>query len=435
VFVSLDGSAAGNAGARRFAENYPDRSKVDAVLVVDDVGAASARHPFVVPWSSDSRRGSLQVARTADAALARESNISLRQDSWPAQFLREAWPVTLRDQGPLVVGGLDAVTLTARGEVPRGDGPDRIDEISGDRLQTFGRAAFGSALAYDGTREFHQSPRRYLVAGSKVIPDWAIALLAVCLVLPAVIASFDAFARARRRRMPMGRWISWTLAGAVPFGLTLALAFGLEAVGWLPGSVAEALAPATSPTFGAAIAPLLGLLACLWLGWVYVRPVFAGRTRGLALAAPPAAVALALVLSIEVLLVCVADPFTALMLVPAAHLSVFAALPERPRRAVLAASILVGALLLPVLALGYYGARLDLGGDVIAYALLLVGSATRSVWTALLGSLLAGTLVSAAIVCLARAPVGEVDDPITVRGPVTYAGPGSLGGTESALRR
>jgi hypothetical protein len=25
--------------------------------------------------------------------------------------------------------------------------------------------------------------------------------------------------------------------------------------------------------------------------------------------------------------------------------------------------------------------------------------------------------------------------PVTVRGPVTYAGPGSLGGTESALRR
>jgi hypothetical protein len=38
-------------------------------------------------------------------------------------------------------------------------------------------------------------------------------------------------------------------------------------------------------------------------------------------------------------------------------------------------------------------------------------------------------------VCLARARVEEVDDPVTVRGPVTYAGPGSLGGTESALRR
>jgi hypothetical protein len=435
VFVSLDGSAAGNAGARRFAESYPDRSKVDAVLVVDDIGAVSARRPFVVPWSSNARRGSLQIARTADAALAREAGSGSRQDSWPAQFLRQAWPIALRDQGPLVAAGLDAITLTSRGEVPRGKGPDMLPGISSDRLQTFGRAAFGSALAYDGKRAIEQSPRRYLVVGHKVIPDWAIALLAVCLVIPAVIASFDAFARARRRRMPVGRWIGWTLAGAVPFALALGVAFLLQLIGWLPGSVAEALAPATKPTFGEAVPPLLAILACLALGWVYVRPVFAGRTRGVALAAPAAAVALALVLSVEVLLVCVVDPFTALMLVPAAHLCVLAALPERPRRSLLAGGILAGALVLPVLALGYYGVRLDLGGDLIAYALLVVGSATGSAWTAVLGSLLTGTLVSAAIVCLARARVEEFDDPVTVRGPVTYAGPGSLGGTESALRR
>ncbi len=170
-----------------------------------------------------------------------------------------------------------------------------------------------------------------------------------------------------------------------------------------------------------------------------MRPAFGGRLRAesstLGLSAPAAAVALALVLSIEVLLVCVVDPFTALMLVPAAHLCLLAALPARPRRSFLAGGILAGALLLPVLALGYYGVRLDLGADPVAYALLLVGSATASVWTAALGSLLAGTLLSAAIVCLARAPVEEFDDPVTVRGPVTYAGPGSLGGTESALRR
>ena len=39
----------------------------------------------------------------------------------------------------------------------------------------------------------------------------------------------------------------------------------------------------------------------------------------------------------------------------------------------------------------------------------------------------------AASPCEARAPRG--DEPVTVRGPLSYAGPGSLGGTESALRR
>ncbi|PWU20791.1 MAG: hypothetical protein C5B48_12055, partial [Candidatus Rokuibacteriota bacterium] len=410
VFVSLDGSAAGNAGARHFAETYPDRSKVDAILVVDDIGAASARRPYVVPWSSDSHRGALQVARTAEAALARESNGSMPQDSWIGQFLRQAWPIALRDQGPMVAQGLDAVTITARGEVPRGDGADTLADISGDRLQIFGRAAFSTALAYDAGR-IRQSPPRYLVTGHKVIPGWAIALLAVCLLLPAVIASFDAFARARRRRMPVGRWISWALSGAVPFGLALALAFLMRIIGWLPDSVAEALAPATRPSFGESLAVVLAVLGCLGLSWVYVRPIFAGRTRGLALAAPPAAVALALLLSIELLLVCLVDPFAALILAPAAHICVLGALPERPSRSVLAGGILAGALFLPVLALVYYGARFHLG-DPLSYAQLLIGSATGSVWTAALTALLAGTLTSATIACFARVRVGDVDEPV-----------------------
>src|SRR5436189_5991762 len=109
--------------------------------MVDDIGAVHARRPFVLPWSSNSRRGSLQVLRTAQAALSRESGVPLQQSSWVGQFIRQAWPVTLRGQGPLVANGFNAVTLTARGEVPRGDGPDTLAGLDRDRLQTFGRAA------------------------------------------------------------------------------------------------------------------------------------------------------------------------------------------------------------------------------------------------------------------------------------------------------
>jgi hypothetical protein len=34
-----------------------------------------------------------------------------------------------------------------------------------------------------------------------------------------------------------------------------------------------------------------------------------------------------------------------------------------------------------------------------------------------------------------RQPRSAPTPPVSVRGPVSYAGPGSLGGTESALRR
>jgi hypothetical protein len=145
-------------------------------------------------------------------------------------------------------------------------------------------------------------------------------------------------------------------------------------------------------------------------------------------------VSLALLIAVETLLVCLWNPFTALLLVPAAHLCLLATLPRSPRRWLLIAAMAVGGLALPVLALLYYGARLDLGLDVSAYALMLLTAATGSLRGAALASVVAGSLASVVVVALTRAEP-DVDAPITVRGPVSYAGPGSLGGTESALRR
>jgi hypothetical protein len=435
VFVSLDGSAAGNAGAERFAATYPARDKVDAVLAIDEPGAASPRRPYVIPWASSARRGALQVLRTAEAALARESGEAPRSDSWAAQFLRQAWPLTLREQGPLVAHGLDAVTLTSRGEVPRGGGPDGLTGISSERLQTFGRAAFSTALAYDSAPQIKQSPERYIAAGHKVLPGWAIALLVVGLTTPALLASFDAFARARRQRIVGAPSMRRIAVSAAPFAVAFGVALLFEVFGWLPDSAAEALAPATRPTTGAAAAPLLVLLFAFACAWVFLRSARARRVEDLGPAGPGPAVAVALTLAIEVLLVCIADPFTALLLVPAAHLAVLAALPEPPPRRLVACGFVATALALPVLALIYYGGHLHLGGDLSGYALLLVEPATRSVWSALLVSIVAGTLLSGAAAARARARLQEAEASVTVRGPATYAGPGSLGGTESALRR
>ena len=49
--------------------------------------------------------------------------------------------------------------------------------------------------------------------------------------------------------------------------------------------------------------------------------------------------------------------------------------------------------------------------------------------------LAAGCAVAAAAALLAPAPPPPPEIQVTVRGPLSYAGPGSLGGTASALRR
>jgi hypothetical protein len=62
----------------------------------------------------------------------------------------------------------------------------------------------------------------------------------------------------------------------------------------------------------------------------------------------------------------------------------------------------------------------------------VVGPLQWVVW-----SLVLACLVAAAGLALRAkpAPAPSAGLPVTVRGPLTYAGPGSLGGTESALRR
>ncbi len=434
VFVSADGGSQGMAGAQRFAERYVDRQKVEAALVLDDLGAAGDRKPYIVPWSSGSSRASLSAVRSVDAALVGETGDGGGSESWLGQVVHLAWPLTLREQGPLLRHGIDAVTLTARAELPRGSGPDTVAGISERRLTRFGRAAFASVLAFDSPGYRGKPPSRYLTAGPNVIPGWSLALFAIGLILPAVITAVDAVARAGRRGAPVGPWLRWSLATALPFAVTVVGALVFELVGWLPGTVAETVSPATRPSFGEAVGPLLALGVLFAVSWVVLRRLALGDVRPRRLAREGAAAALALLLSVEVLVIGAINPFTALLLVPAAHLCLLAAVSETPRRVLLAAALVAGALTLPVLAMLYYGARFDLGLSVHSYLLMVVSTAAGSVGSAVLGSLVAGSLTSSALLAVSGSGPRTATE-ITVRGPLSYAGPGSLGGTESALPR
>jgi hypothetical protein len=68
----------------------------------------------------------------------------------------------------------------------------------------------------------------------------------------------------------------------------------------------------------------------------------------------------------------------------------------------------------------------------------MLAGGSVSVISAIEWSVVVGCVVSLAtmIVWIAREPRPDPTEmPITVRGPITYAGPGSLGGTKSTLRR
>ena len=128
-------------------------------------------------------------------------------------------------------------------------------------------------------------------------------------------------------------------------------------------------------------------------------------------------------------------------MVPALHLWLLIVSPElRPGRAGSLALLALG--LAPLLLLiAFYARELGLGPPGVAWTgVLLLTGGHVGLGGAILWSLALGCVVVAAMLALSAGagpsgPRGEEEVEITIRGPLSYAGPGSLGGTESALRR
>jgi hypothetical protein len=210
----------------------------------------------------------------------------------------------------------------------------------------------------------------------------------------------------------------------------------LVLVGVGPDSPAAAVAPEVHP-FDAAAAVVLALTAgAMALAWIAARGIGDGRERGDP-SAPGAACTTALVLAMATVLLWLLNPFAALLLVPGLHLWTLAMLPG-PAVGRRARVLLVGAgLLVPAGVAIYYLIQLSL--DPLAgfwYLFLLVTGHQVGLFPSLLGCVLLGVLAGmAAIVAASREVPPPPDMRPKLRGTPTYAGPGSLGGTDSALGR
>ncbi len=455
VLASVDGSALGDAGARRFLETVEDRDRIEAVIVLSGLGAGRKAPPALVQWSNDVSRGSIGLARTVSGSLSRELGGAPEESGTLAQVARLALPLGLGAQGVLLERDVEAIRLAGGGDLPAGGTGDTIDE---DRYAGIGRAVLRTVLALDrGARPQH-GPTTYVGVARKVIPGWALALLAGTLILPALVASVDTVARARRRRKAVGRWVWWLAAGVMPFLVGLAVAELLVLVGQAPNAPPAPLAPSAAGLDGGAAAALGVTLATIALAWAFARPMLVRRAAPGPLAVTPrllgpqgrpagpgrddggtaAGAAFALGLALTTLLVWLLNPFAALLLVPALHLWTLAALTDAATRPRTSALLVVGGLVLPGAALVFYLSYLSLdpvGGAW--YLFLLVTGHHVGLVASLLGCVLLGLLGSLIDLAVARARAVEdrEEEESGIRGPTTYAGPGSLGGTESALKR
>jgi hypothetical protein len=434
VLVSTSGGSGADAGAADFASHA--KGSLDAAIVLGDVAAAHAREPVVIPYSDGVGSAPLELQRTVSDAIAREG---ARQPAAPSvfgQLAHLAFPFTVGEQGPLNQAGLAAVLIQASGE----RGPTAGEGVSEERLEALGRAALSSVDALDRAPDLG-GPQTSVLVQRKAFPSWALRLLVAALLFAPLVLAVDGLARVRRRGLRAGRWTLWALACALPFLLCALFARLLGASGILRVAPPAPLPPTgleldTSAVSAIAAVALIGALA--WLMWPMLL-----RRAGLVPRpdAEASGVCVLLVLSVLAVAVWIANPFAALFLAPAAHAWLLLASPElRPRRSAALALLALG--LLPLAALiGFYAHQLGLSlGQAALTAVLLVAGGHVGIVGSLVWSALLGCAAGMALIALRPPPApgaDEFEEPleITIRGPLGYAGPGSLGGTRSALRR
>lgn len=437
VLSSVSGGTGGFAGAREAARSAP--GPVDGVFVLGDVAGTGSRRPFVVPWSDGADPAPIAMERTVQLALRKELGTDPGGNRAPAQWLRRALPLTLSEQGPIGGQGLPAVLVSAASERRPAPG----EPVSRARMELFGRgilraltATLGSGITGPGaTPAFTEAGG--VVTMRRLLPDWAVRLLVGALILPALLAALDAFFRVRRRGLPMGRWSLWVLASTAPVIAAWAWARALD----LTGAVVALPAPAAGgavPLRAVGWVALASTLLVAVMVAVWVRPRLA---RGGALgqvggggAAAAAGLGLALLTGV----VWVLNPYAASVLLPATHLWLLVGAPESRLRGRLGWAVAALGLVAPALiVLGYVGAW-SLGPvEAVWTAFGLVAGGVLGVGALVVACGFVAAAATTAIVLFKRRRASSQAPPerLRTRGPGSYAGPGSLGGTESALRR
>jgi hypothetical protein len=437
MLVSTSGSQ-GAAGATELARSLAGQ-QVDAVIVLGDLAGARTIQPVIVPWSNASLLAPPVLRNTLASAIATQASLRPSAGGPLAQFSHLALPLATTGQAPFADSGIPAISLSVSGErsISRSEpiDPVRIAALGQAVLQTVDALNAGPAVS---------APSAYLLLGGKLVPAWAVRLLALALILPVLVAVIDALARARRRGHSFRRWVLWVLASATPFLVVCVLIYVAALTGWIAAAPPIPVWAGGAAPGAAEIALLVVLATALLACFGLLRRLLVRRAAEIA--GEPAegspldgaAVALMLVMTVMTVLIWVVNPFASLMVVPALHLWLWFAEPGLRARRALPVLLLVLGLLLPALVLVYYMNSLGLSAAEAAWSVvLLVAGGQIGPLAAVCWSVLLGCVASAAVI-VARSfgeRVHEEEPVITVRGPVTYAGPGSLGGTESALRR
>jgi hypothetical protein len=369
IFLSTDGGAFGGLGAARFAEHYPDRSRVVAVVNLDSI--AGPGPPRLELAGDEARSPAATLVETAAARILEQTGSGPGRTSALGQLTDLAFPFSLYEQAPLVGRGIPAVTLTTGGDRPPPSFGDARGRLNVKRLTDIGRAAQGLIGSLDEGLELAHGTHSYVYLGTRLVRGWAIELALTSMLLPFAFVTVDLFARCRRRRIPIApalrayrsRLGFWFWVGAMFLFLTLLGVWGTGAA-----------RPINPETGAAGKWPVLGLFLLLFLvlpGWLVSRSRLAPRRPPTAEEELAGHTAALLALGVVALLVVATNAFALLFLLPSLHMWLW--LPQiRHRKLAGRLALLAAGLLGPFILIGSFMFRFGLGLDAPWYLAHLV---------------------------------------------------------------
>jgi hypothetical protein len=392
VFASTDGGAFGGIGAERFADESRFANRIRAAIDLTALGSTDRTQIHV---AGDSPRSSSPVLiRTADTRVSEFTGRRPRRPGTFEQLLDLAFPFSLYEHAPFVARGTPALTLSTSGERPPSPFGDDPEHLNARRVDELGQATQALIGSLDQASSFDGSPATHLQVGSRIVPGWALMLVAGTALLPFLVSVADLLARSRRRGVALLapvrcylRRLAFWLAAAALFAL-------LGAAGLWEDGEPRPLSPEThaAQNWPAPELLLYGLLLIgVWLiarrrllrrGLVTPKDELGGHTAAL------------LVLAVVGIVIFLWNPFALLLVLPSLHAWLW--LPQlRDRPAVVRAAVLVAGFTGPLLVLGSFAFRYDLGLDAPWYVVQLAAVgyvplpavALALVWAAAAGQL------------------------------------------------
>lgn len=429
ILVSTSGGSSGDGGAQDFAAHVA--GPLAGVIVLGDLASGRGGEPAVVSYSDGLGGSPMALTRTVAHAIAQQFGSEPSTPGLAAQFAHLAFPLAVGEQGPLDAQGIGAVLVGFGGEA--GAAPSK--PVTPAQIENSGRAVLGAIGALD-RGEITSAPQSLLALGSDTIPAWALRLLVAALLLPLALVAIDALARVRRHRERIAPWTIWVLSCGLPFLLCAVLAILLGLLG-IVGARPPAPVLARAAPLDASAWLILVLLVMVFIAAWWGRQTLLGRLGTIGSpSGAAAAVALLIVLVIAVAVVWLANPFAAALLVFALHIWLVLISPQlRPRRALGLAVLALGAL--PCLALViYYASALGAGPlQALWLSVLMLTGGHLGVLGALLASIFCGAIVALAVIVMRGGVPTNAAAAASIPRPTSYAGPGSLGATRSALHR